>query len=250
MNRRRPDLHALAAAYALDALEAGEREEFAAHLEQCEECSREVAEFRATAARLAAAVSRPPPAGMRQRTLAAIESVRQLPPRSPVARVPVQTRGALRRRAARLVVAASLATAVLFAGLAAWQSQEGHRYELQARQIEQRLDTVGAVLAAPDARATYGRTSNGASTAIVTSALRKQALFYASGLPAPVPGTTYQLWLDQDGTMRPAGLLHQDGTVLLDGDAADAGAVGLTLEPTGGSTRPTTAPLLLLDLPA
>ncbi|MFI1646693.1 anti-sigma factor [Streptomyces avidinii] len=250
MNRRRADVHALAAAYALDALEAGEHERFTAHLDRCEECSREVAEFRATTALLAAAVSRPPPAGMKRRTLAAVDGVRQLPPRSPVTRFPALTHGALRRRTGVLVAAASLAAAALFAGLAARQYEEGRRYEQQARQIEQRLDTVGAVLAAPDARATYGRTSNGASTAIVTSALRNRALFYASGLPTPVPGTTYQLWLDQGGTMRPAGLLHRDGTVLLDGDTADAGAVGLTLEPTGGSSRPTTAPLLLLHLPA
>ncbi|MFJ7590625.1 anti-sigma factor domain-containing protein [Streptomyces sp. NPDC097617] len=250
MNERRSDVHALTAAYALNALDTDEHEPFTAHLARCEECVREVAEFRATAARLAGAVAQPPPAAMKRRTLAAVEAVRQLPPRSAVTVSPVPLRGALRRRAALLVAAASVAAAVLFAGLAAWQNQESRRYEQQARQIEQSLDAVGAVLAAPDARATYGRTSNGASTAVVSSALRNQAVFTASGLPRPVPGTTYQLWLDQGGTMRPAGLLDRDGTLLLAGDTADAGAVGLTLEPTGGSPRPTTTPLVLLDLPA
>ncbi|MFJ6760939.1 MULTISPECIES: hypothetical protein [unclassified Streptomyces] len=33
------------------------------------------------------------------------------------------------------------------------------------------------------------------------------------------------------------------------GQPADAGAVGLTLEPVGGSPRPTTDPLLLMTLP-
>ncbi|MGW7332784.1 anti-sigma factor domain-containing protein [Streptomyces sp. NPDC054840] len=69
------------------------------------------------------------------------------------------------------------------------------------------------------------------------------------GTDATHPGTTYQLWLDHDGTMGPAGFIHQDGTVLIDGDTADAAALGLTLEPAGGSPRPTTAPLLLMDLP-
>ncbi|MFB8041650.1 anti-sigma factor domain-containing protein [Streptomyces hydrogenans] len=49
--------------------------------------------------------------------------------------------------------------------------------------------------------------------------------------------------------MQPAGFIHADGTVPLDGDPADATAVGLTLEPSTGSPRPTTSPLLLLALP-
>ncbi|GGU25932.1 hypothetical protein GCM10010274_10720 [Streptomyces lavendofoliae] len=49
--------------------------------------------------------------------------------------------------------------------------------------------------------------------------------------------------------MRPAGFVHGDGTVLVDGNPAGATAVGLTLEPAEGSARPTTPPLLLLNLP-
>ncbi|MFJ3826349.1 anti-sigma factor domain-containing protein [Streptomyces sp. NPDC090046] len=249
MNRPRTDVHALTAAYALDALDPGEREPFTAHLARCEECRQEVAEFRATAARLAAAVGQPPPAAMKQQAMAAVDGVRQLPPRSSVLS-PVPLRGALRRRAALFTVAASVTAGALFAGLAAWQHQESRRYEQQARQSEQRLDDVTTVLTAPDARAAHGRTSNGASAAVVSSAVRNKAVFTASGLPAPVPGTTYQLWLDREGTMSPAGFIQRDGTVLIDGDAAGADAVGLTLEPTGGSPQPTTAPLLLMDLPA
>ncbi|MFG2978632.1 anti-sigma factor [Streptomyces sp. NPDC048331] len=250
MNRHRSDSHALAAAYALNALDPGEHEPFTDHLSRCEECRQEVAEFQATAARLAAAVALPPPPAMKRRTLAAVDGVRQLPPRgsAPVSAVPL--RGALRRKVGRFVVAASVAAAALFAGLAAWQHQEIRHYEQQARQIEQRLDDVSTVLTAPDARAAHGRTSNGASATVVSSAARNKAVFTAGGLPAPVPGTTYQLWLDHDGTMRPAGFIHQDGTVLVDGDTADAAAIGLTLEPAGGSPRPTTTPLLLMDLPA
>ncbi|MGW6843683.1 anti-sigma factor [Streptomyces sp. NPDC054958] len=250
MNQHRSDSHALAAAYALNALDPGEHEPFTDHLSRCEECRQEVAEFQATAARLAAAVALPPPPAMKERTLAAVDGVRQLPPRgsTPVSAIP--PRGALRRKAGRFVVAASVAAAALFAGLAAWQHQELRHYEQQARQIEQRLDDVSTVLAAPDARAVHGRTSNGASATVVSSAVRNKAVFTAGGLPAPVAGTTYQLWLDHDGTMRPAGFIHRDGSVLVDGDTADAAAIGLTLEPTGGSRQPTTEPLLLMDLPA
>ncbi|MFI8386975.1 anti-sigma factor domain-containing protein [Streptomyces sp. NPDC085540] len=250
MNQHRSDSHALTAAYALNALDSGEREPFTDHIARCEECRLEVAGFQATAARLAAAVAQPPPAAMKQRTLAAVEGVRQLPPRRSTPLSPAPLGGALRRKAGLFAVAASVAAAALFAGLAAWQNQESRHYEQQARQVEQRLDDVSTVLAAPDARTAHGRTSNGAAATVVSSAMRNKAVFTAGGLPAPVAGTTYQLWLDHDGTMSPAGFIHRDGTVLVEGDTADAGAIGLTLEPAGGSPRPTTTPLLLMDLPA
>ncbi|MFD3698867.1 anti-sigma factor [Streptomyces sp. NPDC058646] len=244
------DVHVLAAAYALNALEPAEREEFAAHLTGCDACRQEVADFEATAGRLAAAAAQNPPAPMKQRTMEAVDHVRQLPPRVPAAGSPLAFRGMLRRRALPVALAASLAAAASFAGLAVRQNQENRQLEQRARQSEQRLDAVSTVLAAPDARTVHGRASNGALTTVVASGRQNKAVFTAAGLPAPAPGKTYQLWLDHDGTMRPAGFIRQDGTVLIAGDTADAGAVGLTLEPAGGSPQPTTAPLLLMALPA
>ncbi|CAM5531657.1 anti-sigma factor [Streptomyces narbonensis] len=250
MNQHRSDLHALAAAYALDALDPAERDDFAAHLPHCEDCRRDVAEFEATAARLAGATAQEPPPALKQRTMAGIDGVRQLPPQVPTTGATRSLTHTLRRKAGPLALAACLAAAVSFAGLAAWQYQESQHARHQAQQAEQRLDTVSTVLAAPDARTTHGRATNGALTTVVSSDRQNKAVITATGLPAPAQGTTYQLWLDQDGTMQPAGFLHSDGTVALDGDPADATAVGLTLEPTGGSPRPTTTPLLLLPLPA
>ena len=57
------DLHHLAAAYALDALDESQRAEFEAHYPTCEICSAEVAEFRDVAATLAAAEAVEPPPG-------------------------------------------------------------------------------------------------------------------------------------------------------------------------------------------
>ncbi|MFK0232477.1 anti-sigma factor [Streptomyces vinaceus] len=249
MNHQASDVHVLAGAYALDALDPAEREEFAAHLTGCDACRQDVADFQATAARLASFAAQPAPAPMKQRTLAAVDHVRQLPPRVPSAAT-VSLRGALRRRALPVALAASLAAAASFAGLAAWQNQQNRQLEQRARQSETRLDAVSGVLAAPDARTVHGRASNGALASVVASDRQNRAVFTATGLPAPAAGSTYQLWLAHDGTMRPAGLIRQDGTVVLEGDPADAAAVGLTVEPAGGSPRPTTAPLLLMALPA
>lgn len=249
MKHHATDAHTLVAAYALGALDDAEREDFDAHLLACEACRQEAAEFRATAARLAAAVAQPPPAAAKAQVMAAIDGVRQLPPRIPAPSAPPVLGGILRRRAVPLALAASVVAGAL-GGVAVWQTQRGQDLEQQARQAQQQLDTVSAVLAAPDARTVHGRAANGALTTVVASARQNKAVFTAANLPAPAAGKTYQLWLDHDGTMVPAGLVHGDGTVVLTGDLADAGAVGLTLEPDGGSPRPTTAPLLLMTLPA
>ncbi|MCF3182050.1 anti-sigma factor [Streptomyces polychromogenes] len=250
MKHHAADAHTLAAAYALGALEDDERRAFDAHLQSCEACRQEAAEFQTTAARLAAAVSQPPPPSAKAQVMAAIDGVRQLPPRvsAPASTVPAFG-GLLTRRALPLALAASVAAAAL-GGIAVWQTQNGQDLKARARQAQQQLDTISTVLAAPDARTVHGRAANGALTTVVASARQNKAVFTAAGLPAPGAGKTYQLWLDHNGTMRPAGLIDHDGTVILAGDPTGAGAVGLTLEPAGGSPQPTTAPLLLMTLPA
>ncbi len=95
-----------------------------------------------------------------------------------------------------------------------------------------------------------GRTTGGAAAAVVSSRQQDRAVFIGAGLPDPGEGRTYQLWFDDHGTMRPAGLLRNDGATVMDGGVRGAAGVGLTLEPAGGSPRPTGRPLLLLGLPA
>ncbi|GGZ35386.1 anti-sigma factor [Streptomyces avidinii] len=242
-------LHTLTGAYALDALTGEEQRAFAAHLRRCEACLGEVGEFEATAARLAAAVSLPAPAPMRRAVLTRIDTVRQAPPRTrPPA--PALLTTALTRRAGPFVIAASIAAAATFGGLAVRQHQQAEQARTQAQHSARQAQDLAAVLAASDARAVHGRTTTGAATTVVTSALREEAAFVSSGLPAPPADRTYQLWFDDQGTMRPAGLLPGDGATLMEGGPGTARAVGLTLEPSGGSLRPTTTPLLLLPLPA
>ncbi|MFF9340470.1 MULTISPECIES: anti-sigma factor [unclassified Streptomyces] len=249
MKHHATDAHTLAAAYALGALDDTERKDFDAHLRTCEACRQETAGFQATTARLAAAVAQPPPPAAKAQVMAAVDGVRQLPPRVPAPSPAPVLGGILRRRAVPLALAASVAAAAL-GGVAAWQTRNAQELEQQARQAQQQLDAVSAVLAAPDARTVHGKAANGALTTVVASDRQNKAVFTAANLPDPGTGRTYQLWLDHDGTMSPAGLIDHDGTVFLTGDPADAGAVGLTLEPAGGSPQPTTDPLLLMALPA
>ena len=67
--------------------------------------------------------------------------------------------------------------------------------------------------------------------------------------PAPA-GKVYELWFqDDDGAMIPAGLMpaKSDQTVVLTGDANDATGVGITVEPVGGSDKPTSDPIALFE---
>ncbi|MER5871155.1 anti-sigma factor [Streptomyces sp. NPDC002044] len=233
-------LHALSGAYAVNALEPGERDAFARHLTRCPGCEQDVREFSATAARLGSAVALAPPPAMRTEVLARIDTVRQLPP---------ARRGmvALRRRALPLALAAclagGLAGGLALGGAALWSGEESPR-------PDRALQDLASVITAPDARTVSGRSPGGATATVVLSARQDRAVFLGSGLPPAPEGKTYQLWFADGSAMRPAGLLAGDGGTLMTGSPGRASAVGLTLEPAGGSAQPTTAPVMLMALTA
>src|SRR5580704_690968 len=76
----RDNMHALTGVYALDAIDAAERERFEHHLSRCQACDNEVRGLQETATRFAVAVAAAPPPGLRDRVLTAAAITRQLPP--------------------------------------------------------------------------------------------------------------------------------------------------------------------------
>nr|WP_248002445.1 anti-sigma factor [Streptomyces sp. RPA4-2] len=139
-----------------------------------------------------------------------------------------------------------------FGGTAVWQHDRAREAQHQARDAERRTADLTAVLAAPDAKSRTARLAGGAGGTVVVSAGRDKAVFISSRMPKPPSGKVYQLWFDDAGTMRSAGLMDPHRTseaVLLDGNLAKASGVGITVEPAGGSARPTSAPLALLHFP-
>ncbi|NRQ32134.1 anti-sigma factor [Nonomuraea sp. NN258] len=259
------DPHTLAGAYALGAIDdEGERRRFERHLTGCAECAQETATLGETVARLGTAVAAEPPPGLRERVLAEIEQVRQLPPQVPPAsRARRVWRVAWRPWPAAVSVAAALAVLTVLAGLAGLGvSTVQARQELeQARRVEQR---IAAVLSADDARtvtalaapatapsAGAGRSGRGT---VVLSRSQGALVFWAAGLSDPPAGRVYQLWQLAPGQITSAGLLTSSGSggtlPVLAAISAGAGQVGMTVEPAGGSRQPTGTPLLLVDLPA
>ncbi|MFB7241482.1 anti-sigma factor [Streptomyces populi] len=249
------DLHTLTGAYALHALDDDERERFERHAAACADCAREVRELSAAAARLGLAVTVSPDPALKDQVMRRITTVRQEPPRT-VSPGELRTVGARRRRPSRWALAAALAAAAALGGTAVWQherAQDAQNAQEQARRAERRADQVAAVLTAPDARSRTTELPGGASGTVVVSRSRDRAVFVASRMAKPPGGKVYQLWFDEAGTMRSAGLMDPGrgtGAVLMEGPVDGASGMGITVEPAGGSRSPTSAPVALMGLPA
>ncbi|WP_033324785.1 anti-sigma factor [Actinomadura atramentaria] len=225
-------VHGLAGPYVLDALGPAERRDFERHLAGCAVCSGEVAELRATAARLGAAAARPAPPGLRARVLAEAARTRQLPPPLPAARV-----RRLRRAVPALAAAACLALA---AGLGTgWYRAERRADHAEAAKQDM-AHMMGEMMSAPDARTLAGSVSTGGHGMVVVSRQRDSAVVMLSGLAAAPAGRTYALWLTGDGAPRPAGRMRTtDAPAMIHGIGRATG-VGLTVEPMSGApARPT-----------
>ncbi|MEV6397450.1 anti-sigma factor [Streptomyces sp. NPDC051907] len=241
------DLHAATGPYALNALSDKERRAFEKHLAGCEECRREVAELQGAAARLGQTVVVTPPPGLKDRVLHRVANTRQ--ERRPLARGRTPPSG---RWNPRLVLAASVAAVAALGAVAAWQSEEADTAWSDARQVEAHQADVADVLAAPDAELRTQPLVGGGAATVAVSHSQDAAVFIASGLPPLPSGQVYELWFGKDGDLRPAGLLTGDDAQqirLLDGPVAGATAVGVTVEPAGGSPAPTSPPLGMIRLP-
>ncbi|WP_262059506.1 anti-sigma factor [Streptomyces sp. STR69] len=246
------ELHRMTGAYALHALSDEERDAFERHLADCEPCAQEAAELCATAARLGLAVSVTPRREMREQVLRRITTVRQDSPGEPA---PMRSgRARLRARLlSRWTLAACLAAAAALGGTTVWQHQRAEDALGRARRAEQGTAQISAVLAAPDARTRVAKLADGATGTVVVSHERDQAVFLAAGMAHPPTGKVYQLWFDDGGTMRSAGLMDpglSDQAVLLQGAVDGASGMGVTVEPAGGSKQPTASPLALVNFPA
>lgn len=246
------DVHALTGAYAIDALDDDERAEFEQHLAQCEECRVEVASLREAGAELAAAAPATPPPALRARVLADIAQVRPLPPVAP-ARAEVTDLAAHRRRRRPILLAAAAAAVVAAVGVGAAVTQPwADEPAVEQAGPAPDPDPAQPVLEADDAEthASDLASVDGPATAtVVRSRELGQAVILTHNMPELPSSEVYQVWLRVGGAMEPAGLMRStDSTLLLSGDATDAEAVGVTVEPAGGSSRPTTQPVAYIPL--
>jgi anti-sigma-K factor RskA len=234
------DVHTLAGAFALDAVTDIERAGFHRHLAQCESCVQEVAELTETASRLGGADWATPPPRLRDAVLAEVARTRQV---SGARGASPRADDAVRRW--RRFAAAAVAAAVVgVAGIGAvWVVQEGRVGDAtqQAEQLREERARINAVLAADDVVVRSGRVSGGGTVTVALSPARDDGVVMLDDLATPPEGKVYQLWLITGGSAASAGVLaagQHEGTAPLD-RVSGADTLGVTLEPTGGSDRPT-----------
>jgi anti-sigma-K factor RskA len=241
------DLHTLTGAYAANALPAEERALFERHLRECADCAEEVRQLQEVTARLGAATAAAPPAELRQRVMAQIAGTPQMQP--PLAIRADDRAGRRRSTLPRWLVAAAACLALALAGLGGYTINLYQNFQDSQQVAEQ----VTSVLTAPDAETATATSDSGPRGTVVISRQQGQLVFLPADLAAVPEDRTYQVWLLGAGNPVSAGLLGRDDDPTRPVVAplrGDPDAVGVTIEPAGGSIQPTMEPLLVVPLPA
>ena len=124
------------------------------------------------------------------------------------------------------------------------------RQELDSARAQDQA--IAAVLAAPDARIMSRATTDGGTATIVVSRVEGKVVFTTAGLPRLPASKVYELWLMGPPRIRRAGLLPapaagRTAPVLASGLVA-GDSVGVTVEPAGGTSQPTTSPIVVMTL--
>ena len=252
MKLLRRDLHLMSGGYALDALDGAERDRFEHHLHRCPSCSNEVRGFRETATRLAFAVSRVPPAAMRQNVLTRAARTRQLPPVGEIRRRRPQPRSALLLQPALVTGVVGLIVVIVLALLLVQARHQATTATAERNAIAAREKAITAVLSAPDARLLSARTSVGGKTTVVVSHRLHKIVVTTARLRALPDNKVYQLWLLGPPAIRSAGLLPRPSngrtTPVLATGLFRGDELGVTVEPAGGTKQPTTTPIVIIKL--
>ena len=251
----RDDLHVLSGSYVLDALSEPERDSFERHLQHCPLCEDEVRGLREAAARLGLAKTLDPPPQMRPRVLAVAYRTRQLPPPADeqigLERRRVRVTWLFRPRSARRHaqrrprlprLAAALAAASLVVVVALGITRSDGAATAGA--------AISRVVTAPDARTQTMRTSAGGTVTVIVSARQQAAVVSATGMRSLPPAQTYQLWVIGPDGARSAGLLPRTGRAgpVLASGVEPGDRIGITVEPAGGTSGPTTTPVIAVPI--
>lgn len=264
MTSNDPDIHTLTGAYALNALPEDERAAFEEHLDTCDPCALETAEFLATAAKLGGLLSEPAPADLKASILDEVDRTRQdRPPAGGDAEVVslADRRSAPPAWVTWVTASAAAVAAIAVVAMGVQLGSVNDRLEQAesiASQATEQLDEVQGrsarveqLLAAPDVQ-TVSYQQEGVQGRLVVSDERGEAVFVASGLDPAPHEHTYELWVIGDDGAVPAGLFDVENgatvTQIVEGDFAGAAALGVTVEPAGGSPQPTTDPVMVMEL--
>jgi len=245
----------LLAVHALDAIGSSEeRERIDRHVAQCPRCRQELDAMRGIASALGNTVDPPP-----ERLWTGISSrlgdgrgrdaeLHGVVPVLPEMRVAHHGPTDSRRhpRTSRAVVAALAVAAVMIGALTFSLVQSNNRVtDLQSALRDPGRAAVSAALAAPGRKVVELRSAEGARLAEFVL-LPSGAGFLVDSHMAPAPpGRSYELWAVVGGRPIPVGLMGPvpSQVAFVMASVPRPSALAVTVEPPGGSIRPTTTPV-------
>jgi anti-sigma-K factor RskA len=237
-DREHDDILELLPLYVLDGLEPAERDRVAAHLADCPTCQAEAGRLEALVSTVAASVPpREPNPALRARVL------QRAPGRTP-ARAPAQPPVAPRLRAGFSVWLAR-ATTALALGLIVWNVLLTMQLQTLSRQVARNYSAV-ALIASPDT-AEISLAGQGTFAAANGRAYidpqSSSVVLVVQHLQALAPDKTYQAWIITTEGPKSAGTFRVSDAGMwmgwLDTAYSAGGAIGVSLEPAGGSPQPT-----------
>jgi len=249
----------LSGAYALNAVDAHEAKAFEAELATSDQLRYEVTELRDTAVLLGLAVEPvTPSAGLKASIMGLIESTPQVPADDEQHELaPVQPLREFERPAAAtararwfarpgvIVTSLAAAAALILGGVVVSTNVRDMGVQSEA------FSQYTQITSAEDAVNVVADVTGGGTATVHWSHDLASAAVTVDGVTALPGSKTYEMWfIGTDGTARPAGMFNTDDTgnqwSVLDGEMQPGDTIGLTVEPAGGSTTPTTTPVVMV----
>ncbi len=231
------------AAYALGALDAEETAALEAHLQTCETCRAELAGYESVSSGLLAAM---PPRPLRSAVRRNLQKT--------ISGQSSRVRPRFSWSTGQLVFAGLLAVLVGLNLLTISQVYSLRRE--QAELLAQRTadQTAIAMLAYPTTK-TLAFDENGVSGSVLVDKQRGLVAVFAWNLPLAPDGKTYQMWLiDPNGDRTSGGFITPEtgypfvmSVVHSLKPLSDFVGLGITVEPTGGSPKPTGPRIMRVD---
>ena len=225
-------------AYALDALSEEERREVEDYLGTHPELRAEVDNLRSVANLLALAPQEYEPSPeLRCDLLNRISS----PPVATPAADPSSRRAGLWRLFGPSGLAATAVLALVTVGMFVWNAALREENQILQGELQ--------------GQQTYALEGTGAAQGVQGEVVHlgdERAVLIAEDLPSPPEGETYEAWILREDVPEPAGLFEPDDAGVaaapIEGSIEDADAVAVTVEPSGGSSSPTSDPLVTANI--
>jgi anti-sigma-K factor RskA len=226
-------------AYSLGALSEEERREVEDYLGEHPELRAEVDHLESVANLLALAPQEYEPSPKLRRDL--LNSISSSSPGTTPTADPSTRQTGLRRLFGPGGLAAAAALALVTIGMFAWNAS-----------LQEENQTLQGEL---EGQQTYALQSTGAAQEMRGEVVRlgdERAVLVAEDLPSPPEGETYQAWILREDVPEPAGLFEPNDTgaaaAPIEGSIEGANAVAVTVEPSGGSSSPTSDPLMTANV--